>query len=78
MCFFASFLPATVWVVIGFFILFAATKTEGALQTFGRVLGMWALAIALMFPVMGTYVTLSGACPMGAMMETMMHPQPNP
>lgn len=71
MCFFFSFLPATVWLVIAFFILFAATRAQGGLRTFGRVLGTWALVIALMFPAMGAYVTLSGACPMDAMMQTM-------
>ena len=71
MCFFFSFLPATGWLVIAFFILFAATKAEGTLGTFGRALGVWAIVIALMFPVMGAYVTLSGACPMEAMMERM-------
>lgn len=69
MCFFFSLLPATGWLVIAFFVLLAATKGDGALRTFGRALGVWALVIALMFPVMGAYVTLSGACPMQAMME---------
>ena len=71
MCFFFSFLPATGWLVIGFFVLFAATRAGGGLRTFGRALGVWALGIALMFPMMGAYVTLSGACPMEAMMERM-------
>ena len=71
MCFFFSFLPATGWLVIGFFVLFVATKAEGTLQTFGRALGMWAVVIALMFPIAGAYVTLSGSCPMNAMMERM-------
>jgi hypothetical protein len=38
---------------------------------FGRVLGTWALLIALLFPIMGAYMALSGACPIEAMMETM-------
>lgn len=71
MCFAFSFVPATGWLAVGFFILFAASKTEGGLRTFGRALGVWALLLALMFPIMGAYVTLSGACPMSAMMETM-------
>ena len=77
MCFFFSLLPATVWLVIGFFILFAATRVEGGLQTFGRVLGTWALLIALLFPIMGAYMALSGACPLEAMMES-MHAQARP
>ncbi len=72
MCFFFSFLPATAWLVIGFFILVAATRVDGGLRTFGRALGIWALLIALMLPVMGAYVTLSGACPMESMMQDMV------
>ena len=77
MCFFFSLLPATVWLVIGFFIFFAAKRVEGSLRTFGRVLGTWALLIALLFPIMGAYMTFSGACPVEAMMES-MHPQASP
>ena len=75
MCFFFSLLPATVWLTISFFILLASTRATGGLQTFGRVLGTWALVIALFFPMMGGYVTETGACPIGGMMETMHAPQ---
>lgn len=71
MCLVFSFLPATVWLVISFFVLLASTRAEGGLRTFGRLLGTWGLVIALLFPIMGAYMTLSGACPMEAMMETM-------
>ena len=77
MCFAFSFLPGTAWVVIGFFVLFAAARAEGSLRAFGRALGVWALVIALMFPIMGAYVTLSGVCPMGPMMER-MHSEVSP
>jgi hypothetical protein len=49
----------------------------GSLRMFGRVLGMWALVIAVFFPIMGAYMTLSGACPMGAMMER-VHSEASP
>ncbi len=71
MCFFFSLIPATVWAVIGFFVLFASTKAEGGLSKFGQVLGTWALVIATLFPVVGAIVTVAGLCPLGAMMETM-------
>jgi hypothetical protein len=77
MCLFFSFLPATVWLVIAFFVLFASSKAVGSLRMFGRVLGMWALVIAVFFPIMGAYMTLSGACPMGAMMER-VHSEASP
>ena len=71
MCFFFSLIPATVWAIIGFFVLFASTKAEGGLSKFGQVLGTWSLIIAALFPLAGAFVTLAGLCPMAAMMETM-------
>ncbi|MEE8484109.1 MAG: hypothetical protein V3S46_05880 [Nitrospinota bacterium] len=68
MCFFFSLLPATVWVVVGYFILFSSTKTEGNVQKFGRGLAVWVFIIAAFFPIMGAYVTLSGLCPFEKMM----------
>jgi hypothetical protein len=32
MCFFISLIPATIWVVLGYFILFSSNKTVGAVQ----------------------------------------------
>ncbi len=71
MCFFVSLIPATVWVVIGFFVLYVSTKAEGGLRKFGRALAIWSFVIAALFPLGGAYVTLAGLCPMEAMMESM-------
>ena len=71
MCFFFSFMPATIWLVIGYFVLFSSTKTEGRVETFGRVLAIWIFIIAAMLPLVALYVTLSGLCPMDAIMESM-------
>ncbi len=71
MCFFFSFIPATVWVVIGYFILFSSTKTGGAVQMFGRVLAIWVFVVAAFVPVVGAYVTFSSLCPIEAMMQSM-------
>jgi hypothetical protein len=71
MCFFLSLIPATIWVVVGYFILFSSTKTEGSVQLFGRILAIWVFVIAAFFPVIGAYVTLSGLCPIEAMIQTM-------
>ena len=71
MCFFFSLIPATVWVIIGFFVLFASTKAEGGLRKFGQVLAIWAFVIAALFPLGGAFVTIAGLCPMEALMETM-------
>jgi hypothetical protein len=71
MCFFFSFIPATVWLVIGYFVLFSSTKTEGRVQTFGQILAFWIFIIAAMLPLVALYVTLAGLCPMDAIMESM-------
>ena len=41
MCFFLSFIPATAWVVIGYFVLFSSTKAEGGVQKQGQILAIW-------------------------------------
>jgi len=71
MCFFFSLMPATFFVIIGYFVLFSSTKTEGGVQRFGTVLAIWIFLIAAFFPLMGLYVTLAGQCPMGEMMRKM-------
>jgi len=71
MCFFFSLLPATIWLVIGYFILFASTKTEGAMKTFGQGLAIWTFVIAAFIPIGGAYVTVAGLCPIEALMETL-------
>ena len=71
MCFFFSFIPATIWVVVGYFVLFSSTKTQGSMQTFGRILAIWVFVIAAFFPLMGAYVTLSGFCPIETAIQQM-------
>ena len=53
MCFIFSFIPATTFTVIGYFILFSSTKTEGAVQKFGQILAIWVFIVALMIPIIG-------------------------
>jgi hypothetical protein len=69
MCFFFSFMPATFWIVIGYFVLFSSTKADGSVKTFGRGLAIWAFFVAGFIVVAGAYVTLSGMCPIGALMN---------
>ncbi len=69
MCFFFSFVPATVFVILGYFVLFSSNKTEGPVRKFGRILSIWIFIIALFFPIMGAYVTLSGLCPISTMLQ---------
>jgi hypothetical protein len=71
MCFFFSFIPATLWVVIGFFVLFASTKAEGAIQKFGQILAIWIFIIAAFLPAAGAYVTFADLCPIEGMFQAM-------
>lgn len=69
MCFFFSFIPATFWVVVGYFVLFSSTKADGSIRTFGKILAAWIFVIAAFLPMAGAYVTLAGLCPIEAMLE---------
>lgn len=68
MCFFFSLIPATIIAVVGFFVLFASTKTEGGVRTLGRILAIWVFIIATFPPMGGAYVTLADACPLTEML----------
>jgi hypothetical protein len=72
MCFFFSFLPATFWIVIGYFVLFSTTKSEGGIRLFGKILAIWVFIIASFFPIAGAFITISGMCPIAQHFEEMM------
>lgn len=69
MCFFFSFVPATFWAVVGYFVLFSSTKVQGGVRTFGQILAIWIFIIAAILPMAGAYVTLAGLCPIEALIE---------
>ena len=64
MCFLMSFLPATFWAVVGYFILFSSTKAEGRVKILGQFLGIWALVISGFILLAGAYFSLTGLCTM--------------
>ena len=64
MCFLISFMPATFWAIVGYFILFSSTKAEGRVKTLGQILGVWALVISGFIILAGAYVSIAGLCPM--------------
>jgi len=74
MCFIFSFVPATIFLVIGYFVLFASGKAEGAVQKFGRILAIWVFIVALCYPICGAYITLSGKCPIDKIMKKLEMP----
>lgn len=63
MCFFFSLIPATIFVVIGYFVLFASARVEGPIRAFGRVLAIWIFIVAAFPPMAGAYATFTGICP---------------
>jgi hypothetical protein len=71
MCFFISFMPATFWLVVGYFVLFSSTKAEGGVKTFGTVLAIWIFVITAFIPIAGAYVAFSDLCPLEEIIENM-------
>ena len=69
MCFFISFLPAAIWAVIGYFVLFSSTRAEGRVQTLGYWLAIWKFFIAVLIPFVAAYITFVGFCPLAAMIQ---------
>jgi hypothetical protein len=79
MCFVFSLIPATILVIVGYFILFSTTKTQqGAVQLFGYILSAWVFIVSAFFPAMGAYASISGACPSMQTMMQSMHPRASP
>ena len=72
MFFFLSLIPATLLVVLGYFVLFSSTKTQGGVRTFGQILATWIFILAVVLPLASAYVTYAGLSPMGSMRS--MHP----
>ena len=67
--FFLSLIPATFFLTIGYFVLFASSKAQGGIKAFGLILTIWIFVIALFPPIAEAYVTLSGQCPVEQMMK---------
>lgn len=71
MWFFASLVPATLPLVLGYFVLFSAGRTQGATAKFGRILATWLFVLAALFPAAGTYLSFAGFSPLDAAMQRM-------
>jgi hypothetical protein len=69
MCFLMSLIPATLWLTVGYFVIFSSAKIDGAVRNFGRVLAVWIFIVALLFPICGAYFSLSGKCPVAKAMN---------
>jgi len=62
-------MPATIALIIAFFVLTSADKAKGNMQKFGKVLGKWIIILALLFVANGVYGQITGKC---AMMDMKM------
>jgi hypothetical protein len=71
MYFFFSLIPATIGVVLGYFILFSSVKAQGGVRIFGQLLAAWVLILAAFLPLAGAYATYAGVPSIGEMMRSM-------
>jgi len=72
---FMSFIPATIFLTISFFVLLCSEKTESpGLKTFGKVVAVLLWASAIMVIICGIYMCVSGKCPPMGMMPSMGTP----
>jgi hypothetical protein len=69
MCFIFSFIPATIWLTIGYLVLYLAARSEGSIKRFGKILAIWIFIIAALIPIIGAYITLSGCCPLDMILD---------
>ena len=49
MCFFFSLIPATIFVLLGYFVLVSSRKAESNIGKFGLILAIWLFIVALFF-----------------------------
>jgi hypothetical protein len=71
MYFLFSLIPATLAVVLGYFILFSSSRAQGPVKTFGQILAVWVFVFAVALPTAGAYATYAGLPSIGAMMQSM-------
>lgn len=65
MCLLFSFIPASIFTTIGYFVLLTARKQDSqGMHLFGRILAIVLFVIATGFIACGLYVTVTGQCPM--------------
>ena len=71
MYFFFSLIPATLAVVLAYFILFSSSKTGGAVKTLGQILAAWVFILAAVLPIAGGYATYADLPSVASMMQSM-------
>ncbi len=71
MCFIFSLMPATVFVALGYLVLYGAIHSEGGVRTFGKILAAWVFLLAAFPPLIGAFVTITGNCPIGELLQVL-------
>lgn len=58
-----SLLPFTIFAVLGYVVLYCAIRSESGVQAFGKILSAWLFILALLFPLSGAYLSITGFSP---------------
>jgi hypothetical protein len=74
MGFLCGLIPATFFIVVGYFILFSSIKAEGAIKRFGQILAIWVFIVALFSLICCAYMCQTWKCPMFYKMHKMEMP----
>lgn len=70
---FGALLHGTVIAILSFFVLFAASKADGRIKSFGIILGTWLAILALIAVIGLTFMSKTGGMSgMGGMNSSMM------
>jgi len=67
-------LHATALAVIGFFVLFAASKSEGGVRRLGNILGVWLYILAVLALAGWIFLGAAANGPLGRRMMAFHHP----
>ncbi len=73
MCLIFSFIPATIFTTIGYFVLLTAgIQNNQGMNLFGLILAIVFFVIAIGFITCGLYMTVTRKCPMGKFFDSKM------
>lgn len=75
MYFIFSLLPATVLAILAYVVLYCATRSEGRVSIFGKVLAVWVFLLALLLPLTGAYISIAGFPPLERHFQEMHNQQ---
>jgi len=78
MSFVISLISATLWLIVGYFVLFSTSKTDSVgIRLFGVILSIWIFVIAAAIVIAAGYFTVAGLCHIGDMMRSMHSARPS-